>query len=106
MMPIIISLQQRSGRINNLEAAQNVLSVAINKQENVHEARPSSPESNLPAGLSTTTPIEYPRTNLASKSSIGANNSTATQGHEKDIHWQHFSQNPDINKRGKVAIQY
>ena len=100
---IIISLQQRNGRINNLEAARNFLSVAINKQENVHEARPSSPQPNLKTGLTIATPdpAKYSRTSLGSKSSIGAYNSTVTQGW-KDI--QHFSYNPDINKRGKVTI--
>ena len=78
----------------------NLGSVPINKQANVHEARPSSLRSNLQTGLSAT-PIQYSRTSLQFRSSIVGNNSTVTVTHgQNDI--QNFSQNPDIDERGKV----
>jgi hypothetical protein len=80
------------------KAALDLGSVPINKQENVYE---SSPLTNLQTGLSVETPTEYSRTSLGSKSNIGTNKAIVTVTQEqKDI--KTFSQNPDINKRGKV----
>ena len=79
----------------------NLGSVPMNKQENIHNRRPSSPRSNLQTGLSAT-PIQYSRTSLGSRSNIGNTSTvTMTQG-QKDI--QNFSQNPDIDERGKVKL--
>ena len=96
------ALRQKRDRmkLNDSDAMLNLGSVLINKQENVRETRPSSPRSSLQTGLSAT-PI-YSRSSLGSRSSIGNNYIvTVTQG-QKDI--QIFSQNPDVDERGKVLL--
>ena len=71
-------------------------------QKNELETRTSSPQSKLQAGLHvSTTPIQYSRNSLRLRNSTDDNSTvTVTPEGQKDI--QKFSQNPDIDERGKV----
>ena len=77
----------------------NLESLSVSEQENAHEIKTSPAHSNLKPGLSSM-PMQYSRINLGSRTSIGKNFTVTPEG-QKDI--QNFSQNPDIDERGKVS---